>query len=63
MRPQRWKMRTVEICRDGGVANGRAMHWLKLSCGHIVTPYWNYKTFYLEGVTKSRCYECVKKLY
>jgi hypothetical protein len=54
-RGMKWKMRTVAIVRNGNYTHS---HWLKLKCGHVVTPRWNGKTFYIPGKTKSRCYEC-----
>ena len=60
VKKHKWVMRTVVRCRNGGLIDGRICHWLKLECGHIVTPYWNNRTFYVEGKTKSRCYECAK---
>lgn len=57
----KWKMKTVIEVRDGGSDHDGVMHWLKLECGHIVTPYWDYETHYTPGKTKARCYKCAEK--
>lgn len=58
----KYKMRTVVKVRNAGIDNNsRQRHWLKLECGHFVTPLWNYKTFYVKDKTRARCYECTLK--
>lgn len=55
---KKWRMRTAIKIDAGGCDKGRLYHRLALDCGHVVTPIWNGRTFYIKGETKSRCYEC-----
>ena len=51
-------LRTVVTVRRGDYYDGTDHDWVKLSCGHIVTPANNGRTLRVEGKTKARCYEC-----